>query len=88
MNLAGFLLAEGDGVHWFLNLCASVKIRLPCAMRSLFHRGVQNFVFVSNFQFRIFELPSVSHRIGRTYLGPQQEVEGLYQTKKNMNMFM
>ena len=21
-----FFLAEGDGIHWFLNLCASVKI--------------------------------------------------------------
>ena len=35
-----FYLAEGDGFHWFLNLCASVKI---C---------VQDFVFVSNFLFR------------------------------------
>jgi hypothetical protein len=35
-----FFFAEGDGLHWFLNLCASVKI---C---------VQDLVFVSNFLFR------------------------------------
>ena len=33
------------------------------------------------FPISIFELPSVSHRIGITYLGPPPEVEGLYQTK-------
>jgi hypothetical protein len=35
-----FFLAAGDGVLWFLNLCAPVKICLP------------NFVFVSNFLVR------------------------------------
>ena len=30
------------------------------------------------YPFSIFELPSVPDRIGITYLGPPQEVEGLY----------
>jgi hypothetical protein len=37
------------------------------------------------FSISIFELPSVSHRIGITYRGPQPEVEGSYETTQNLN---
>ncbi len=32
-KLACFFLAEGDGLYWFLNLCASVKI---CVQKLLY----------------------------------------------------
>ena len=55
---------------------ASLVFESVCICENLCPR----FRICFEFPISIFELPSVSHRIGITYLGPPPEVEGLYQT--------
>ena len=56
---------------------ASLVFKSVCICENLCPR----FRICFEFPISIFELPSVSHRIDRTYPGPPPEVEGLYQTK-------